>query len=110
MEEFDAEDQSDSDGDEDGTSEDDDARSQRAASSSSSSSAAGSISSPAYNPFSKTGTASTARKQSLWHDPADDSISVNMADDKRLRKLARGKEGQSSRVQGKELEKKLRGQ
>jgi len=110
MEDSNSEDESESDADHDDAG-DDDIRFQRSISSSSSSSAAaGSTSGPAYNPFSKVGSASSARKQSLWHDPADDSISVNMADDKRLRKLSRGKEGESSRVQGKELEKRLRGQ
>jgi U3 small nucleolar RNA-associated protein 18 len=47
-------------------------------------------------------------KQPLWLDPADQLISVDLENDKRLRKLARGVNG--STVKGKELEKRLRQQ
>ena len=101
-------DQDDSNVDE-GESDEDSAmsRSERAGSSASSSSSSSSIS---QNISPDTGTAPSTRKKALWHDPADELVSVTLADDKRLRKLARGKEGQDSKVQGKDLEKKLRGQ
>jgi U3 small nucleolar RNA-associated protein 18 len=103
-------DQDDSNVDE-GESDEDSAmsRSERAGSSASSSSSSSS-SSISQNISPDTGTAPSTRKKALWHDPADELVSVTLADDKRLRKLARGKEAQDSKVQGKDLEKKLRGQ
>lgn len=58
------------------------------------------------SPFQRGATKRTA----LWHDPADDSIRVDLAADTRLRKLARGKTGREAVVGGKSLENKLREQ
>ncbi len=71
-------------------------------------SAASSSAPPSRNPFGRPD--SSARKQALWQDPSDEQVSVRLSDDKRLRKLARGKEGEDSDVRGKELETKLRAQ
>lgn len=56
------------------------------------------------------GNAHTQGKQrkAIWHDPADDLVTVNLEDDRRLRKLARGVNG--SVVKGKEFQKRLRQQ
>lgn len=51
-----------------------------------------------------------AKKQALWHDPADDQIKLDLAADNRLRKLANGKTGKDAVVGGKGLETKLREQ
>lgn len=48
-------------------------------------------------------------KQQLWHDAADDTVSVSLKSSRRMRKLARGKEG-VDRVNGSELQSKLREQ
>ncbi|BEI87660.1 uncharacterized protein CcaverHIS019_0103780 [Cutaneotrichosporon cavernicola] len=48
-------------------------------------------------------------KPQLWHDPADDAVSVSLKSSKRTRKLARGKGGED-RVNGGELWSKLREQ
>jgi hypothetical protein len=45
----------------------------------------------------------------VWSDPADGAINVNLENDKRLRKLARGK-GKGAEVTGSELEERLREQ
>ncbi len=81
-----------------------------AGSSASTSSSSSSLNQSSHNPFANAGSAPSARKRALWHDPADEMVSVTLANDKRLRKLARGKEGEASKVQAKDLEKKLRGQ
>lgn len=60
------------------------------------------------NPFAA--GAGKAKKQALWHDPADDQIRVDLAADNRLRKLANGKTGKDAVVGGKGLETKLREQ
>lgn len=46
--------------------------------------------------------------KAVWHDPADDLVSVDLEKDNRLKKLARGKKG--STVNGLELMKRLRKQ
>lgn len=48
------------------------------------------------------------KKRAIWHDPADDLVSVDLERDNRLKKLARGKKG--SLVNGEELMKRLRKQ
>lgn len=49
------------------------------------------------------------KKEQLWHDPADDTVSVSLKSSKRMRKLARGKGGKD-RVNGGALQSKLREQ
>jgi U3 small nucleolar RNA-associated protein 18 len=46
--------------------------------------------------------------KAIWHDSADDRISVDMEKDNRMKKLARGKKG--GLVDGQELQKRLRQQ
>jgi len=46
--------------------------------------------------------------KAVWHDSADDRISVDMEKDNRMKKLARGKKG--GLVDGQELQKRLRQQ
>jgi hypothetical protein len=46
--------------------------------------------------------------KAVWHDSADERINVDMEQDKRLKKLARGKKG--SLVDGAELQKRLKQQ
>jgi hypothetical protein len=46
--------------------------------------------------------------KAVWHDAADDRISVDMEKDNRLKKLARGKKG--GVVDGQELQKRLKQQ
>lgn len=46
-------------------------------------------------------------KNAVWSDPADAVLRVDLEEEKRLKKLARGKEG-STKVSGVELEKRLR--
>lgn len=48
-------------------------------------------------------------RQQLWHDPADDNVSVSLKSSKRMRKLARGKGGEDT-VNGNDLQAKLREQ
>ncbi len=48
-------------------------------------------------------------KASLWRDPADELVNVDLNGERRMRKLARGKGG-DTKVGGKELEKRLREQ
>jgi hypothetical protein len=48
-------------------------------------------------------------KAAVWSDPADAVLRVDLEEEKRLKKLARGKEG-STKVSGVELEKRLREQ
>jgi U3 small nucleolar RNA-associated protein 18 len=76
---------------------------------------ASSSDSPAVSPSAQpswlsTPSSSKPTKASLWHDPSDNQIDITMSDDKRLRKLVRGKEGPETRVDGKGLENKLREQ
>jgi hypothetical protein len=49
-------------------------------------------------------------KMPLWVDEADENVQVDMESDKRMRKLARGKQGDQTNIPGKELEKRLREQ
>ncbi|KAL7422468.1 U3 snoRNP protein [Cryptotrichosporon argae] len=52
-----------------------------------------------------------ARQESLWHDPADDAVTASLVEDKRLRKLARGKDKVDGEVVGgRELQRRLREQ
>ena len=48
-------------------------------------------------------------KESLWFDPADELVNIDLNGERRMRKLARGKNG-NSKVGGKEFEKRLREQ
>ena len=48
------------------------------------------------------------KKRAIWHDPSDDLVSVDLENDNRLKKLARGKKG--TIVNGEELMKRLRKQ
>lgn len=48
-------------------------------------------------------------KGPVWSDPADDIIKASLNDNRRLKKLGRGKQG-DGHVNGKELEKRLREQ
>lgn len=50
----------------------------------------------------------TKIKPSAWHDPSDGTIGIDLAEVRRLKKLARGKP--NSKVGGAELEKRLREQ
>lgn len=61
------------------------------------------------NPFAP-GAGKAKKPTALWHDPADDQIRVDLAADRRLRKLADGKTGDAAVVGGKGLESKLREQ
>ena len=50
-------------------------------------------------------------REALWTDPADEVVSVDLLKDKRMRKLARGKNGDADGVvTGVELSKRLREQ
>lgn len=51
----------------------------------------------------------TTSQGSLWHDPADNAVSVSLQSNKRLRKLARGR-GEEDQVSGNDLSRKLREQ
>ena len=48
-------------------------------------------------------------KEPLWYDTADELVNIDLNGERRMRKLARGKSG-DSRVGGKEYEKRLREQ
>jgi hypothetical protein len=55
------------------------------------------------------GTAGKKGKPPLWVDQADQAVRVDLEEERRLRKLARGKQG-ATKVSGVELEKRLREQ
>ncbi|WVW83473.1 hypothetical protein I302_105494 [Kwoniella bestiolae CBS 10118] len=52
------------------------------------------------------------KKQALWNDPSDDLISVDLSENRRLRKLDRGKKRkiEGEQVDGRELQERLREQ
>lgn len=62
-----------------------------------------------YDGPETTGGKGKKNKTAVWSDPADTVLRVDLEDEKRLKKLARGKEG-STKVSGVELEKRLREQ
>lgn len=54
--------------------------------------------------------AKVAERKCVWHDPADDMIGVDLAEVRRLKKLARGKREGEGQIGGTELASRLREQ